>query len=132
MCQICEFSFTSVIIECLCLILKRDIPLCVNDENKTVVLELKIISLFMFMHCSRLCHCMLKYTQVHLRFQVSGMWHCVLGLIIPDVSKEHKTSIFSVKSTFFNYLIRSFERSRTFVQEIASYPTTPTNSATLL
>jgi len=138
MCQICEFSFNLVIIECLCLILTRDIPLYVNDENKTFVFKLKLIYLFMFIHCSRLCHSMLKCTQIHLMFHVSGMWHCVLGLKIPDVSKEHRTFIFSVKSTFFNYLkqkfkpLQSFERSRTVVQETTSYPTTPTTSATLL
>ena len=83
-------------------------------------------SSFMFIHCSRLCHCMSKYIHVYLRFQVSGMWHCVLGLIIPDVSKEHRTFISRVKLTFFNYLIqkfkalRSFERSRRVAQETAS------------
>jgi hypothetical protein len=137
-CKICELSFILITIECLCLILTRDIPLCVNDENKTVVFKLKLISLNMFMQCSRLCHCKLKCTQVHLRFHVTGMWHCVLRLKIHGVSKEHRTFIFSVKSNFFIYLkqkfkpLRSCERSRRVVQETASYLTTPTTSATLV
>jgi hypothetical protein len=79
-----------------------------------VVLGLKVISLFLFISCSRLYHCMLWCTKFNFIFQYYGMWQCVLGLINTDVSNKHRIVIFSVKSIFFNYLIQKFKGLRSF------------------
>lgn len=35
------------------------------------------------------------------RFSCPGMSHCAVGCLVPDISKEHSTSIFSVKKSLF-------------------------------
>ena len=37
--------------------------------------------------------------------QSSGVWHCVVGRVVPDVSKGHSLFIFGVKQSRKNYFI---------------------------